>query len=221
MRRILPPFIAGAVAVLTAELTLSLLLFARPGFLRALTAILAIQLASLAVGFGVGPRRDAQGAWTVAAAVSLRWRWLFAVASLAVAAAAAAGWSLLGGLGGTALQRGVAVAALGALPLMTLGAVLGGVAQRTPSARVAVWAALGGAFGAALLGGVLLTRVLPVSMLVGSALFVSFAAILDGGIDRAEFDEGAAEDDAILSIDALAPEGVIEIERLAPDPERV
>ena len=49
VRRVLPPFIAGTVAVLTAELTLSLLLFARPGFLRALTAILAIQLASLAV----------------------------------------------------------------------------------------------------------------------------------------------------------------------------
>ena len=80
--------IAGAVAVLAAELTLSLLLFARPGFLRALTAILAIQLLSLAVGFGVGPRRDSSGAWTVEAAVSLRWRWLFAVASLAVAPSA-------------------------------------------------------------------------------------------------------------------------------------
>jgi hypothetical protein len=216
VRRRLPPFIVGAVAVLTAELTLSLLLFARPGFLRALTAILAVQLASLAVGLAVGPRRSASGEWTVNSAVALRWRWLLAVASLGVAAVAAAGWSLLGGLGGTSLQRGVAVSALGALPLLTTGAVLSGLAQRDPDARVGAWTAAGGAFGAALLGGVLLTRVLPVSMLVGAALFVSFAAILDGGIDRARF---AAEDD-ILSIDDLAPDGIVAIEHLAPDPEQ-
>ena len=217
MRRVLPPFLVGAVALVAAELALSLLLYARPGFLRALTAVLGVQLASLAVGLALGPRRTAEGEWTVDAAVSLRWRWLLAVGALAVASVAAGGWTLLGGLGGTALQRGVAVSALGALPLLTLGAVLGGLAARSPEVRVGAWAAGGGAVGAALLGGVLLTRVLPVSLLVGSAMVVSFAAILDGRLDRRRF---GADDEEILSIDALAPDGVIPIEHLAPDPER-
>lgn len=217
MRRVLPPFLAGGVAVVAAELALSLLLFARPGFLPALTAILAVQLASLAVGLALGPGRDREGAWTVEAAVSLRWRWLLAVGALGVAAVAAGGWTLLGGLGGTALQRGVAVSALGALPLLTLGAVLGGLAARSPEVRVGAWAAAGGAVGAALLGGVLLTRVLPVSLLVGSAILVSISALLDGGLDRARF---AVDEHDVLSIDALAPDGVIPVESLAPDPER-
>lgn len=224
VRRVIPPFLAGAVAVGVAELSLSLLLYARAGFLRALTVLLGVQLASLAVGLATAPTRDAEGRWTAHAAVSLRWRWLIAVAALGVSAIAAGGWSLLGGLGGTPTQRGVAVAALASLPLLTLGGVMGGLAARSPGARVGAWAAAGGAAGAALLGTLLLTRLLPTSLLLGATVLVSAAALFDGGLDRAEAGlvaGGAAPDDDIISIDSLAPEGVIPVEFLAPDPDPV
>lgn len=215
MRRLIPPFVVGAVIVGAAELSLSLLLYARAGFLRALTVLLGVQLASLAVGLATAPARDAEGRWTTDAAVSLRWRWLVAVAALGVSSVAAAGWSLLGGLGGTVTQRGVAVAALVSLPLLTLGGVLGGLAARSPGVRVGAWAAAGGATGAALLGTLFLTRLLPTSLLLGGTVLISAAALFDGALDRG----GASED--ILSIDALAPEGIVPIEFLAPDPDPV
>lgn len=224
MRRAIPPFMAGLVAVAVAELSLSLLLYARAGFLRALTVLLGVQLASLAVGLATAPGRDAEGRWTSASAVSLRWRWLVAVAALGVSSVAAAGWSLLGGLGGTATQRGVAVAALASLPLLTLGGVLGALAARSPRVRVGAWAAAGGATGAALLGTVLLTRLLPTSLLLGATVLVSAAALFDGGLDRTDAGlvaGGTAPDDDVVSIDSLAPEGVIPIEFLAPDPDPV
>lgn len=223
VKRALPPFIVGAVTVGAAELSLSLLLYARAGFLRALTVLLGVQLASLAVGLATGPGRNAEGAWTVDAALSLRWRWLLSVAALGVSAVAAGGWSLLGGLGGTMAQRGVAVAALASLPLLTLGGVLAGLSARSPGTRVGAWAAAGGATGAALLGSLLLTRLLPASLLLGSTVLVAAAALVDGGLDRERFadDDGSSTDDGVLSIDALAPDGIVPVELLAPDPDRV
>lgn len=223
MRRSIPPFVVGAVAVGAAELSLSLLLYARAGFLRALTVLLGVQLASLAVGLATGPRRTAEGEWTAEAALSLRWRWLLSVAALGVSAVVGGGWSLLGGLGGTATQRGVAVAALASLPLLTLGGVLGGLSERSPHARVGAWATAGGAVGAGLLGTLLLTRLLPASLLLGSTVLVSGAALVDGRIDRERFDgaDGEGDPERILSIDALAPDDVVPIESLAPDPDRV
>lgn len=212
MRRAFPPFVVGLVALAAAELSLSLLLYARPGFLRALTVLLGVQLASLSVGLATAPRRDPDGGWTVDSALALRWRWLLSVAALGVAAVAAGGWSLLGGLGGTMSQRGLAVAAMASLPLLTLGGVLGGLAERSADTRVGAWATAGGAVGAALLGTLLLTRLLPASLLLSATILVSFAALVDGRLDRERFE--------ILSIDALAPDGVIPIEQLAPDPER-
>lgn len=220
VRTILPPLIVGAIAVGSAELSLSLLLYSRPGFLRALTVLLGVQLASLAVGLATAPRRDTDGRWTTDAAVTLRWRWLLSVAALGVSAFAAGGWSLLGGLGGSAAERGMAVAALASLPLLTLGGVLGGLAARSPNARVGAWAAAGGAIGAAVLGTVLLTRLLPASMLLGSTILVSVGALLDGRHDR---DLLAPPDDVepeIPSIGALAPDGVVPVEYLAPDEVR-
>lgn len=223
MRRSLPPLLVGAVAVGAAELSLSLLLYARAGFLRALTVLLGVQLASLAVGLATGPRRTPEGEWTPEAALALRWRWLLSVAALGVSAVAAGGWSLLGGLGGTMVQRGVAVAALASLPLLTLGGVLGGLAARSPDSRVGAWATAGGALGAVVLGSLLLTRLLPASLLLGSTIVVSAAALVDGRIDRERFALALAGDDdeGILSIDALAPDGVVPVEFLAPDPDRV
>ncbi len=218
MRTIVPPLIVGAVSVGSAELSLSLLLYSRPGFLRALTVLLAVQLASLAVGLATAPRRDSERRWTVDSAANLRWRWLLSVAAVGVAAFAAGGWSLLGGLGGSAAERGVAVAALASLPLLTLGGVLGGLAARSPDARVGAWAAAGGAIGAAVLGTVLLTRLLPASMLLGSTILISIGALLDGRHDRAlldPLDDGAEPE--IPSVEALAPDGVVPVEHLAPD----
>jgi hypothetical protein len=220
VRSILPPLIVGAVTVGSAELSLSLLLYSRPGFLRALTVLLGVQLASLAVGLATGPGRGPDGRWTAQAAATLRWRWLLSVIALGVAAFAAGGWSLLGGLGGSPAQRGVAVAALASLPLLTLGGVLGGLAARSPHVRVGAWATAGGAIGAAVLGTVLLTRLLPASMLLGSTILISIGALLDGRHDRALFEDYPDAEPDIPSVGAFAPDGVLPIEFLAPDPPR-
>ena len=217
MSRILPSIIVGAVAVGSAELSLSLLLYSRPGFLRALTVLLAVQLASLAVGLATAPRRGPDGRWTADAAATLRWRWLLSVGALGVAAFAAGGWSLLGGLGGSAAERGVAVAALASLPLLTLGGVLGGLAARSPNDRVGAWAAAGGAMGAAVLGTVLLTRLLPASMLLGSTILISIGALLDGRHDRDLFEPPGETEAEVPLVGTLAPDGVVPIEFLAPD----
>ncbi len=221
MRKAVPPAVVGVVALGAAELSLSLLLYARPGFLRALTVLLAVQLASLAVGLATAPARNQDGEWTTDAALALRWRWLLAVVALGVSSVAAGGWSLLGGLEGSSAQRGVAVAALASLPLLTLGGVLGGLSARSPQVRVGAWAAAGGAVGATALGAGLLTRLLPASMLLGSTILISVAALIDGGIDRAWFDgtEGKLELDDIPWIESLAPDDVVPIEALAPDGE--
>jgi hypothetical protein len=208
------------VAVASAELSLSLLLYSRPGFLRALTVLVVVQLASLAVGLATGPRRDSKGLWGVEAAAMLRWRWLLSVVALGVAAFAAGGWSLLGGLGGSATQRGVAVAALASLPLLTLGGVLAGLSARGSDTRVGAWATAGGAVGAAVLGTVLLTRILPASVLLGSTILVSVGALLDGPNDPVLLQDGAEGDGAeseVPSVATLAPDGVIPVEFLAPD----
>lgn len=229
MRKVLPPLIVGAVSVGSAELSLSLLLYSRPGFLRALTVLLAVQFASLAVGLATAPGRNAKGVWTVQAATTLRWRWLLSVVALGLAAFAAGGWSLLGGLGGSATQRGVAVAALASLPLLTLGGVLGGLSARSRDLRVGAWAAAGGALGAAVLGTVLLTRLLPASMLLGSTILLSIGALLDGRLDVALYEaDDAYEPDVqstqtlapepdVPSVRTLAPDDVVPIESLAPD----
>jgi hypothetical protein len=221
MKRVLPPLVVGVVALGAAELSLSLFLYARPGFLRALTVLLAVQLASLAVGLATAPDRNAAGEWTVDAALALRWRWLLAVAALGVSSVAAGGWSLLSGLEGSSTQRGVAVAALASLPLLTLGGVLGGLAARSPHLRVGAWAVAGGAVGATLLGAGLLTTLLPASMLLGSTILISAAALLDGRVDRAWFDREITDgsvDEGVPSIATLAPD-VLPVEFLAPDRE--
>ncbi len=219
MRRIIPPILIGAVAVGVAELALSLLLYAEAGFLRALTVLLAVQLGSLAVGLGTAPGRG-EGGWSVEAAGALRWRWLAAVAALGIASVVAAGWSFLGGLGGSVTQRALAVVTLAALPMLVVGGVLGGLIARSPHRRIDAWAAAGGAMGATLLGTVVLTRLLPTSVLLGATVLTSAAALIDGSIDRLEWPGSADEtdDDSIVSIDRLAPDGVIPIASLAPTP---
>lgn len=241
MRRALPPFLVGVVSMGAAELSLSLLLYSRPGFVRALTVLLSVQLASLAVGLATGPGLDAQGRWTSGAALSLRWRWLLAVVALGIAAFVAGGWTLLGGLEGSSMQRGVAVAAMASLPLLTLGGVLSGLAARSRDLRVGAWAVAGGAVGAVAMGALLTTRLLPPSILLASTVLVSAGALIDGRLDAALFaasDEAEREPagppvptevDDVVPIESLAPDRldvvpgvatdrVVPIESLAPDP---
>jgi hypothetical protein len=187
-----------------AELAVGLLLYDRPGFLRALTVILAVQLAALATGLATAPARTPQGHWGPGAALSMRWRWLLAVASFVVGAVAAGGWSLLGGLAGSATQRGVGLAALGALPLLTTGGVLGGLASRSPDVRVVAWAVSGAAVGAWALGGVLLPRMVPTSLFLVGTILLSAGALLDGAVDRERFLR--EESEGVISIEALAPD---------------
>jgi hypothetical protein len=188
-----------------AELAVGLLLYARPGFLRALTVILAVQLVALATGLATAPARTAQGHWSPRAALSMRWRWLLAVISFVVGAVAAGGWSLLGGLAGSGIQRGVGLAALGALPLLTAGGVLGGLAARSPHVRVMAWAVSGAAVGAWALGGVLLPRVVPTSLFLIGTILLSAGALLDGGVDRDRFEREAAA--GVVGVETLAPDG--------------
>lgn len=205
MKLRLPPFLLGVAVAGAAELALGLLLYARPGFLRAVTVILAVQLAALATGLATAPARNRHGLWGPSAALAMRWRWLLAVLSFVVGALAAGGWSILGGLAGSPLRRGIGLAALGALPLLTAGGVLGGLAARSPGVRVMAWATCGAAVGAWALGGVLLPRVVPTSLFLIGTILLSAGALLDGSVDR----------DRFISEER---QGVIPVEALAPDP---
>ncbi len=211
VRRALPPFFVGAVSVCAAELSLSLLLYSRPGFVRALTVLLFVQLGSLAVGLATGPSVDGEGRWTSRAALSLRWRWLLSVVALGVASFVAGGWTLLGGLGDSGAERGLAVAAMASLPLLTLGGVMSGLSARGQGRRVGAWVVAGAAVGAGAVGMMLQTRVLPASMLLGSTILVSAGALLDGRLDVPLFAAGEPVE-RVVPIESLAPDPVSPLE---------
>jgi len=165
-------FVMGMVAAAVAELSGALLLYADDGFVRALTLVLGVALASIGAGLTTAPRPGSEA--------RMHRRWLLAIAAFAVAAAASGAWSLTDTFIGTPLSRGMGLALLAALPLYATGAVLGGLAAERPGASVGAAALLGAAAGAVLLGSVLLVRLEPISIYLLCVVLTSGAALVQG-----------------------------------------
>ncbi|MDT8341766.1 MAG: hypothetical protein RQ751_09665 [Longimicrobiales bacterium] len=172
-RRGVALFLLGMAVAVVVEAGMGLLLFVSPGFLPALTAVLALALGSLGAGLALGPSPVGTGG-----AGDGRWRWFLAVGSLLVAAAVSLGWSFQGPIPDGALGRGVHLALLVALPLYGLGACLADVMPRRSGARGAALALAGGAVGVVLLAVALLPRFEPVSVYSFCILCLASAALV-------------------------------------------
>lgn len=121
--RWVPALTVGLCTATAAEVAVALLLYNGPGFMRSLTAVLAIEAASLGLGLWAVQtgRGDPQE--------ELRRRWFFCLVAFLLASVFTATWSLVEGLGGTALGQGLGLAMMAALPLYGAGGVLGAMAQ--------------------------------------------------------------------------------------------
>ncbi|MFC1660616.1 hypothetical protein ACFL3S_03985 [Gemmatimonadota bacterium] len=182
-RRVLgwfPPFLVGASAAVTAEVSAGLLLYSEAGFLPALTLILTVESAAAALGLwsGIFPILDG-------AVEQLRQRWFFALVVFAIAAVLSGGRTLWEESANGALAQGLALAFLGCLPLFALGSILGAMSAREgaedpPAAEVGVPAVLGLAFGFLLTGSVLVPQVAPYSIYLLCLIALSGSALLQG-----------------------------------------
>lgn len=169
----------GLSAAVAGELAVGLLLYATPGFLRALTLILAVLLGSLALGLwtSLPPSEERY-------TESLRRRWLLTLISYAGGSAVSGAWSLQRGLSEDMLSRGAGLALLAALPLYASGALLGAMpSRRWPWARripVGAAATAGAAIGTVLAGYVLISWLLPVSIYAFCLVLLSAGALIHG-----------------------------------------
>jgi hypothetical protein len=175
----IPPFVVGLSAAVAGELAVGLLLYSTPGFLRALTLILAVLLGSLALGLWTS-LQPSEERYTE----SLRRRWLLTLIAFAGGSAVSGAWSLQRGLAGDMLSRGVGLALLAALPLYACGTLLGAMpSRRWPWARripVGASATAGAALGTILAGYVLISWLLPVSIYAFCLVLLSGGALAHG-----------------------------------------
>lgn len=178
----LPAFLAGAAAATAAELSAGLLLYSGLGLLRALTAILAVQMMAFALGL-----------WTAWApddppgVEHVRRRWLLALIAFTAAATFAGFSRILGQRANGALGQGLGLALLGALPLLASGALLGSMGRVTGretrgGVTVGAGAASGAAVGFLLTGFVFVPALEPSSALLACVIALSAGALLHGWV---------------------------------------
>jgi hypothetical protein len=181
-----PPFLLGAGLAVVGEVSVGLLLYGGPGFIPALSVILAVLFLALAAGVWSGRRGGEEDRVEEA-----RRRWLMALVAVSVAALFSAGWEVFQGFGATALTQAVGLAVLAALPLYAGGAVLGhlvsaagpGTSDPAGSASSSGPAALAGAGVGVLAAGHLLFPTLsPTAILLLCLMIVSAAALLHGRV---------------------------------------
>lgn len=180
--RWLPPFLVGVCAATAAEVAVGLLLYGGPGFMRSLTAVLAVEAGALGVGIftAPGPRPDLVDA--------LRRRWLFSLMAFLAATLFSAFWSVLEVVGGSALGQGLGLGFMAALPLYATGALLGAmgtVVAGEPGGRVGSVggaAALGAALGFGATGASLPQVFTPASLLLVCLVLLSAGGLVYGSV---------------------------------------
>jgi len=179
---VVPPLLAGLAAAVALEISTGLLLYTDGGLLPALTLILTLEVGALGLGLLSAPLPVGEGA-----VEQIRRRWMFCLVSFALASAIGAGLSFSENLQGTALGQGIGLGFLGALPLFSLGALLGAMGRpddlgRTPSTWVGPPAVLGAALGFLLAGTVLLPNVAPHTLYLFCLVILSGGALLQGWV---------------------------------------
>lgn len=168
-----PSFLVGLALSLLGEVAAGLLLYGGPGFLPALSIILATLLAALAagaVGSAGGSEKDGVD--------QVRQHWVLLLVATTVASGYALAWEAFGGFGAGALGQGLGLAVLAAVPYYLGGRVLAFLAAlpgtRTRG-RVAATALGGAATGVLAVGYLLFPIFTP-----GSATLLALAAVAAG-----------------------------------------
>lgn len=227
------PFLVGVAAAVTAELALGLLLYTSPGFLPALTVVLAVETGAFACGLAGAPGSPE---------ASRSWRWLACAGSLFLAGVAALLWNVTD-QAPEGWPGGMALTLFAALPMYTFGLALAGMAPpRFRSALVreqrsiGAPAALGFTAGILLFGLLLFPRGLtPVSVYMFSMLCVALAAMIEGSrsvrrpplappvSSDGMFRDAGERSHATVAGEGLAPvpeaeERIPSIAEFAPDP---
>lgn len=179
---LVPPLLVGASVAGAAEMSAGLLLYSAEGFLPALTLILTVETAALAVGLWSGTLQ--LGASPVE---QVRRRWLFSLVTFAIAAAVSAAMTFVEDLLTGGMGQGLGLAFLGSLPLFALGSLLGvmarsGEAAVLPSAYVGIPAVVGLAVGFLVTGGFLLPNMAPYTLYLTCLTALSGGALLQGWV---------------------------------------
>lgn len=180
--RWVPALAVGICTATAAEVAVALLLYNGPGFMRSLTAVLAIEAASLGLGLWAveSGRDDPQE--------ELRRRWLFCLGAFLLASVFTASWSILEALGGTALGQGLGLAVVAALPLYGAGGVLGAMAHVErcegvgESGSVGGPALIGAAVGFAVTGAALPQVLTPASLFLVCLVLLSAGGLVYGSV---------------------------------------
>ena len=174
------PLLVGASAAVAAEVAMGMLIYAGDGFLRSLTTVLAIDCVALGVGLwsAPAPRPDVVD--------RLRGRWVLCLMAFMAAAVFGVLWSVIPSIGGGAVGQAVGLTLLAALPLLTSGAVLGGMGSVTRSQiagkirEPGAAAALGASVGFVLTGLLIPRTPIPASLLVGCLVLLSAGGLVYG-----------------------------------------
>lgn len=203
------PLLVGTAAAVAAEVAIAMLIYAGDGFLRSLTTVLTVEGVALGLGLWSAPAPHA------GLIDRLRRWWMLCLAAFTAATAFGVSWSVAPSLGTGAVGQALGLTLLGALPLFTCGAVLGGlssVARREPANTMrepGAAAALGGGLGFALTGLLLPRAPIPASLLVGCMVMLSGGGLIYGIVltSRGEADDAdpVAAGDAPLDDVTTAP----------------
>ncbi len=178
----LPPFLAGLAGAVALETSAGLLLYNDDGLLPALTLVLVVEIGALGLGLWSAPLPVGGG--TVE---QIRRRWLFCLVAFAMASAVAAGLNFRSDFTGTGLAQGAGLGFLGALPLFSVGALLGAMARpddlgRVHGTPVGPAAVIGAGMGFLLAGVVLIPQLAPHTLYLFCLVILSGGALLHGWV---------------------------------------
>jgi hypothetical protein len=175
-----------------------LLLYSDDGLLPALTLILTIEMGALGLGLWSAPLPVGGGA-----VEQLRLRWLFCLVTFALGATVAAAFNVTSAVPRNGLGQGVGLALLGALPLFSVGTLLGAMSRSGDSDRgyrstaatptvvspptavtsppaVGPPAVIGAGIGFLLAGGLLIPITAPYTLYLFCLVILSAGALLQG-----------------------------------------
>jgi hypothetical protein len=178
----LPAFLAGLAGAVALETSAGLLLYNDDGLLPALTLVLVVEIGALGLGLWSAPLPVGGGA-----VEQIRRRWLFCLVAFAMGSAVAAGLNFQSDMAGTGLAQGTGLGFLGALPLFSVGTLLGAMARpddlgRVPGTPVGPPAVVGGAIGFLLAGLVLIPQLAPHTLYLFCLVILSGGALLQGWV---------------------------------------
>lgn len=176
----LPPFLTGAALAVVAEVAVGLLLYGGPGFIPALSVVLAVILFSLGAGLRVGARARRNDPVEEA-----RRRWLLVLVAVSVGALFSGLWEVFQGFGARALTQGAGLALLAGLPMYGGGVILGtlqGSVGGTKAGGVGPPALVGAGVGVLGAGHLLFPALAPTAILLLCLMGLSAAALLHGRV---------------------------------------